>query len=85
MRYVPPRVHRERLGGEKPAQWYIVWLGRPHAEGAVIIGRSKRLRRHRWHRFFPESGGACRDIEGWVAGVEWLLEVHQREPPIPHA
>jgi hypothetical protein len=78
MRFVPDGVHRERDGSQQPAEWYIVWLGRPHAEGSVIIGRSKRLRRHLWHRFFPEDGGACRDIKGWVAGAEWLLGEYRR-------
>jgi hypothetical protein len=77
MRFVPDNVHRERDGSLRPATWYIIWLGPPHAEGSIILGRSKRLRRHLWHRFFPEAGGACRDIKGWVAGVEWLLEEHR--------
>jgi hypothetical protein len=73
MRFAPAQVHRERTGTERPAQWYVVWLGKPHGEGSVVIGRSKRLRRHREHRFFPERGGACRDIVGWTDGAEWLL------------
>lgn len=77
MRFVPDNVHRERDGSKQPAEWYIIWLGKPHAEGSVIVGRTKRLRRHLWHRCFPEDGSACRDIKGWVAGVEWLLEVHR--------
>jgi hypothetical protein len=87
MRFAPAGVHRERLGDDQPATWYVIWLGRPHADGAVIIGRTKRMRRHLWHRCFPESGGACREVKGWTAGVEWLLEVHRsREgPPIPPA
>jgi len=74
MRFAPGGVHRERAGTERPAVWYVIWLGEPHAEGSVIIGRSKRLRRHREHRFFPEHGGACKEIVGHMAGMEWLLE-----------
>jgi hypothetical protein len=72
MRFMPPGVHRERQGPD----WYVIWLGRPRAEGSVVIGRTRRLRRHLYHRCFPESGGACEDIKGHVAGVEWLLKVH---------
>jgi hypothetical protein len=78
MRFVPDGVYREPVGEQRPAAWYVVWLGQPHAEGSVVIGRTKRLRRHLHHRCFPESGGSCEDIKGWVAGVEWLLEVHKR-------
>lgn len=77
MRNVPDGIHRERQDEKRPAEWYLVWLGAPHAEGSVIIGRSRRLRRHLWHRFFPEGGGPCRDIKGWVTGAEWLLQVHR--------
>lgn len=77
MRPVPKDVHRERADDKRPATWYVVWLGEPHARGSVIIGRSKRLERPRWHRFFPQRRGTeCRDIEGWVNGAEWLLQVH---------
>lgn len=79
MRRTPPGVHRERGDESEPPLWWIIWLGPPHAEGSVIIGRSKRLERHQAHRFFPESGGPCCEITGWVAGTEWLLEVHQRQ------
>jgi hypothetical protein len=77
MRFAPPELHRERQGKERPAVWYVIWLGVPHAEGSVIIGRSKRLRRHREHRFFPEGGGPCREIVGHIEGMEWLLKVHK--------
>ena len=70
---MPAGVHREKQGPD----WYVIWLGRPHAEGSVIIGRTKRMRRHLWHRCFPESGGACEEIKGHTAGIEWLLEVHK--------
>jgi hypothetical protein len=76
MRKAPPGVHRERVGEARPALWYVVWLGLPHAEGSVVLGRSKRLKKHLCHRFFPESPVACRDIKGWVNGAAWLLEVH---------
>jgi hypothetical protein len=79
MRFAPAGVHRERQGEDKPATWYVVWLGRPHAEGSVIIGRTKRLRRHLWHRCFPESGGLSRDVKGHTAGMEWLLQVHRAQ------
>jgi hypothetical protein len=77
MKNAPPGVHRERVGDCRPAVWYVVWLGLPNTEGSVIIGRSKRLERHLYHRFFPEaSGRASRDIKGWVNGAAWLLEEH---------
>lgn len=79
MRFTPKGVHREAVGAQRPAEWYVVWLGRPHAEGSVIIGRTKRLRRHLWHRCFPESGGACQEIKGHVNGMEWLLRVHRAQ------
>jgi hypothetical protein len=82
MRFAPEadgrRVSREPQGTGRPPVWYVVWLGKPHAEGSIILGRSKRLRRHLWHRFFPESGGLCEDIKGWTAGAEWLLEMHKK-------
>lgn len=77
MRFAPGGVHRERVGTCRPAVWYVVWLGPPHAEGSVILGRSKRMERHLWHRFFPEQPGtAAREIKGWTEGAAWLLEVH---------
>jgi hypothetical protein len=79
MRNVPAGVHRERGDACDPPVWWIIWLGAPHAEGSVIIGRSRRMARHLWHRFFPESGAACREVKGWVAGVEWLLAVYKEE------
>jgi hypothetical protein len=77
MRFAPKGVHREAQGTERPAEWYVIWLGKPQAEGSVIIGRTKRMRRHLWHRCFPESGAACREIKGHTAGIEWLLAEHQ--------
>jgi hypothetical protein len=78
MRNAPPGVHRERAGECRPPVWYVVWLGVPQREGSVIIGRSKRLDRHLWHRFFPEAPGHdCQDIKGWVNGARWLLDVHE--------
>jgi hypothetical protein len=73
MRYMPDGVHREHVSEE----WYVIWLGLPHAEGSVVIGRTKRLRRHLYHRCFPESGAACEDVRGHVAGIEWLLRQHR--------
>ena len=58
MRKAPPGVHRERADDRRPAVWYVVWLGEPHAKGSVILGRSRRLDRHLTHRFFPERRGA---------------------------
>jgi hypothetical protein len=40
MRKAPPGVHRERVGGDRPAEWYVVWLGLPHADGSVGPGGS---------------------------------------------
>jgi hypothetical protein len=82
MRPVPHGIHRERVGDCQPATWYVVWLGAPHADGSVVIGRSKRLGAHQLHRFFPERPGvACEDIKGWVTGALWLKEVHDGAPP----
>jgi len=83
MRLVPDGTHRERGDKKKPAEWYIIWLGVPHAEGSVIIGRSRRLRREKWHRFFPEQGGASSDIKGWVNGVDWLLKQYDGRRDTP--
>jgi hypothetical protein len=81
MRKAPPGVRRERVGDDRPAVWYVVWLGEPHAGGSVIIGRSKRLGPHQLHRFFPEQPGLdSRDIKGWVEGADWLLKVHRDIP-----
>jgi len=78
MRKAPVGVHRERVGDTRPAEWYVVWLGLPRADGSVIIGRSRRLGEHMMHRFFPERPGIdCQDIKGWVEGAAWLLEVHR--------
>ena len=55
----------------------VIWLGRPHLPESVVIGRTKRLRRHLWHRCFPESGAACREVKGHTAGIEWLLEEYK--------
>jgi hypothetical protein len=78
MRFGPDGVHREAVGGDSPPKWYVIWLGRPHAEGSVVIGRTMRLRRHRWHRVFPEKPGApSEDIEGHMAAEEWLLKQYQ--------
>lgn len=76
MRFVPDNVHREPVGEDRPPEWYVIWLGRPHAEGSVIIGRSRRLRRHLHHRFFPVDGTWPEEFKGWVTGVEWLLRKH---------
>jgi hypothetical protein len=78
MRKAPEGVHRERVGDCRPAVWYVVWLGEPHREGSVILGRSRRLGRHMTHRFIPERGKTPpRVIKGWVEGAEWLLELHR--------
>jgi hypothetical protein len=77
MRFTPRGVYREAQGEQRPAEWYVIWLGRPHQEGSTVIGRTKRMRRHLWHRCFPESGAACREIKGHTAGIEWLLEEHK--------
>jgi hypothetical protein len=76
MRFVPDGVHREALGDRRPAEWYRIWYTAPGAE-CVCLGRTRRLRRHLWHRCFPETGEWPEDIKGWVAGVEWLLKVHE--------
>jgi len=83
MRFAPDGVHREPSGDQRPAQWYVIWLGKPHAEGSVILGRAKRLRRHLHYRAFPEDGSACREIKGLVAAQEWLLAHHRERTPAP--
>lgn len=83
MRFAPDQVHRERVGTERPALWYVIWLGEPHGDSSVVIGRAKRLRRHREFRFFPERGGPCREIVGWTDGLEWLLELHRKATAVP--
>jgi len=81
---MPDGVHREPVGEARPAQWYVIWLGVPHAEGSVIIGRTKRLRRHLYHRCFPEAGGLAEEVKGHVAGIRWLLRQHeQRASAVP--
>jgi hypothetical protein len=81
MRFGPDGVHRVPVGEGRPATWYEIWLGRPHAEGSVIIGRTRRLRRHRWHRVFTEDGTDFTEIEGHVAAQEWLLKHHREHAP----
>jgi hypothetical protein len=83
MRFIPGDLHRERTGTERPATWYVIWQGVPHGEGSVIIGRAKRLRRHREFRFFPEAGGECRDILGFIDGMEWLAKEHAQAGAAP--
>lgn len=77
MKNCPPGIHRSPGDELRPPDWWVVWLGPAGADGSVIIGRSKRLERHQYHRFFPETGEACRDVKGWVAGVEWMLGIHR--------
>lgn len=82
MRKAPDGVHRERVDDARPAVWYVVWLGEPHREGSVILGRSRRLGRHMTHRFIPERGRAePRVIRGWAEGAQWLLELHRGTQP----
>jgi hypothetical protein len=82
MRKVPDGLHRERIGGARPAVWYAVWLGEPHAEGSVILGRTRRLDRHLMHRAFPEDGTTRpKEIKGWVEAASWLLEVSRGGVP----
>jgi hypothetical protein len=77
MRKTPPGVHRESAGDCVPPLWYVIWLGVPHAPGSVVLGRSRRLESHLWHRFFPADGTWPREIRGWVNGVGWLLELYR--------
>lgn len=83
MRRVPANVHREPVGDCRPPVWWVIWLGKPHAQGSVELGRSKRLERHLWHRFFPSIPGRedvwPKDIEGWVNGVCWLTELYEAQ------
>lgn len=90
MRKTPPGIHRVpgkvslQPGAVRPPLWWDIWLGVPMLHGSICIGRTKRLKKHLWHRAFPETGEAPKDIEGWVNAVEWLLEVHRthEEPPV---
>jgi hypothetical protein len=77
MVYMPDGVYRKPVGDDRPATWYVIWKGKPGAEGSVIIGRTRRLRRHLYHRCFPEAGGAAEEIKGHVAGIRWLLKQHE--------
>jgi hypothetical protein len=82
MRFAPAKVHRERVDTERPALWYVIWLGEPHADGSIVLGRAKRLRRHREFRFFPEQPGtASEDIVGFTDGMEWLLKLYRKQYP----
>lgn len=82
MRFAPKGVHREAQGKERPAEWYVIWLGRPHAEGSTVIGRTRRLRRHLYHRAFSVHPDVLPDeFKGLTAALEWLLEVHRKRMP----
>jgi hypothetical protein len=79
MRFTPTGVHRQAVGDARPAEWYVIWLGRPGAEGSIIIGRTKRLRRHLYHRAFSVYPDVLPDeFKGHTAALEWLLEVHRK-------
>lgn len=85
MRLLPKDIHREVLarddrahGGEPTL--YAVWLGLPHTEDAVLLGRTERLPRPRWWRAFPVNGKYPRQIRGWSNIIEWFLE---EKPPSP--
>jgi hypothetical protein len=89
MRRVPQDVHREVLeradrefGGEPVL--YAVWLGPPHGEKSVLLGRTQRTSRPRWWRAFPVTGEYPEFKRGWINVVEWMLEVravHALVPP----
>lgn len=85
MRLTPKDVHREVLsrresnldGTEAEPDWYAIWLGEPHADGSVQLGRTERLDRPRWWRAYPAGGEYPRAIRGWTNIITWFLELYQ--------
>lgn len=75
MRKVPPGTHR-RPHPDWPRGWEH-WLGRPGADGSILLGTSRPLTGHLMHRFFPATGEWPQDIYGWVNGIQWLLDTHR--------
>jgi hypothetical protein len=79
MRCVPRDVHREVLkrddrefGGEP--SWYAVWLGPPHGEASVLLGRAERLLTPRCWRAYPVSGEFPERKRGFIQVINHLLE-----------
>ena len=82
MRRQRPDLHREVLRRDesryaKDASWYAVWLGPPHGEESVLLGRTERLPQPRHWRAFPVSGEFPRTLKPWTSAAEWLCEVHE--------
>ncbi len=80
MRRQRPDLHREVLKRGATAYsryptWYAVWLGVPHSDGAVLLGRTERLPRARYWRAFPATGEFPRSLTPWTEAAGWLLEV----------
>jgi hypothetical protein len=82
MRRQPRDLHREVLRrdatrfSDDPG-WYAVWLGPPHGEESVLLGRTERLPRPRHWRAFPVCGEYPRVLKPWTAAAAWLIEVHE--------
>jgi hypothetical protein len=80
MRRAPKDVHREVLKrderdfGNEPS-WYAVWLGPPHGEKSVLLGRAERLPTARWWRAFPVTGEYPEQILTFNKLIAYLLEV----------
>lgn len=82
MRAHPRDLHREVLQRVRTAHsddptWYAVWLGEPHREGSVLLGRTERLRRSRWWRAYPATGEYPQARHLWADAAAWLLEVRE--------
>lgn len=82
MRRQPKDLHREVIrrhltNFSNDPTWYAVWLGEPHAEGSVLLGRTERLPRPRWWRVYPVTGEYPQPMHLWSAAAAWLIETHE--------
>ncbi len=75
MKYVPEGTFRQRASTDKPPTWWDHYYRDPELGKTVLLGKSERLRRHMEHRFYSTYGD-FKVIQGWVKGVEWLLDCH---------
>jgi hypothetical protein len=82
MRRQRPDLHREVLKRGTAAYsryptWYAVWLGEPHADGSVLLGRTERLPGSRRWRAYPATGEFPQVLTPWSDAAGWLLEVRE--------
>lgn len=80
MRRAPKDIHREVLRREDgefsdEPSWYAVWLGPPHGEKSVLLGRAERLPTARWWRAYPVSGEYPAQVRTFSRVIEHLMEV----------